>query len=311
MHAIRILLVFVAVSLFPGNEGRIRAQDAEPSDRNSVNTRMVPGNMMADSPVSFPERGALPSKYPPDVKTQSKPTEKDYFLFSSPCRSVQQINAIQAEMPKGRFTVPENKWTHLEKSRQILVEGGGLRILGLGDSIINDTMRSGWIAKLQEAYPKAAIEAMVYVRGGGGCQHYREEDRIEKNVVPLKPDLVLIGGISQRDIESIEVVIHELRDALPEVEILLTSGVFGTTDPRDKEALSKARHSGSAEYGRRLQELAAAEKCAYLDMTTPWAEYIRSTGLHPHAFYRDVVHANAEGEQILSKILMAFFNPSP
>jgi lysophospholipase L1-like esterase len=285
----------------------MRAQDAAPADRNAVNTRMVPGNMMADSPVTFPERGALPSKYPPDVKTQSKPTEKGYYLFSSPCRSLKQIDAIQAEMPKGRFSIPENSWEHLERTRRVLNEGGQLSILGLGDSIINDTMRSGWVAKLQEAYPKADIDAMVYVRGGGGCQHYRAEDRIAKNVVPLGPDLVVIGGISQQDVECIEEVIHQLRAALPEVEILLTSGVFGTTDPRDEEALGKARHSGSAEYGRQLMKLAAELRCAYLDMTTPWAEYIRSTGLHPHMFYRDVVHANAEGEQILSMILMSFF----
>ncbi len=289
--------------------GRLHAQDAAPEDRNSVNSRFVPGDMAADSPVTFPERGALPSKYPPDVQTERFPTEKVYFLFSSPCRSLEQIDAIQAEMPRGEFTVPANDWKHLERTRHALTQGGELHVLGLGDSIINDTMRSGWIAKLREAYPKAKITATVYVRGGGGCQHYKAEQRITKNVVPVKPDLVLIGGISQQDIESIAEVIRQLRDELPNVEILLTSGVFGTTDPRDEEALSKARHSGSAEYGRLLQELVAHEKCAYFDMTTPWAQYVRSTGLHPHLFYRDAVHANAQGEQVLSKILMAFFGP--
>ncbi len=285
----------------------VHAQDAAPADRNAVNTRMVPGDMKADSPVTFPERGALPSKYSPDVKTQSKPTEKNYYLFSSPCRSLKQIDAIQAEMPRGQFSIPDNDWTCLEKTQRALTEGGKLQILGLGDSIINDTMRSGWIAKLQQAYPKAEIAATVYVRGGGGCQHYKVEDRIAKNVIPLKPDLVLIGGISQQDVASIEEVIRQLRADLPDVEILLTSGVFGTTDPRDEAALAKARHSGSSEYGRSLKSLAAKHHCAYLDMTTPWAEYIRSTKLHPHRFYRDVVHANAEGEQILSMILMSFF----
>ena len=42
-------------------------------------------------------------------------------------------------------------------------------------------------------------------------------------------------------------------------------------------------------------------------MTAPWAEYIRSAKLHPHLFYRDVVHANEFGEQILAKIMMAFW----
>jgi hypothetical protein len=45
-------------------------------------------------------------------------------------------------------------------------------------------------------------------------------------------------------------------------------------------------------------------------MTSPWAEYIRSSKKHPHLFYRDVVHANEYGEQILAKIMMAggFYN---
>ena len=73
------------------------------------------------------------------------------------------------------------------------------------------------------------------------------------------------------------------------------------------EELSRAAHSGTGEYGRALKALAAEEQCAYLDMTTPWAEYLRSAKVHPHRFYRDAVHANEYGEQVLSKILMAFW----
>jgi len=187
------------------------------------------------------------------------------------------------------------------------MEGGELYLLAMGDSIVNDTMRSGWVARLQEAYPKANIRATVYVRGGGGCQHYREEGRVEQYVVPRKPDCVYIGGISQRSIEDIEVVIGQLRDGLPEVEILLGTGTFSRTDPRDEVALAVASFSGTGAYGTELRKLAAAEGCAYLDMTTPWAEYIRSSGLHPHLFYRDAVHANEVGEQVLSEIMMAFW----
>ncbi len=265
-------------------------------------------DMMKDSPVTFPERGALPSKYPPDVRSEERESpEPDYSIFSTPNRSLEQIAAIAAEMPEGRFTPPKPDWRHLPRTRRILTEGGSLHLLAMGDSIVNDTMRSGWVARLREAYPKATIRGTVYVRGGGGCHHYREEQRVAKHVVPRKPDLVLIGGISQRDIESIDEVIRQLRAAQPEVEILLFTGTFGTTDPRDPEALAAARHSGTGEYGKALRQLAEQHRCAYLDMTTPWAEYIRSTEMHPHVFYRDRVHANEYGEQILTKILMAFF----
>ena len=263
---------------------------------------------MKDSPVKFPEKGALPARFPPDraSKTNEAP-EKEYFIFRTPERSFGQIQQIQAEMPKGEFSPPPNHWRNLTRVSKILREGGDLRILALGDSIVNDTMRSGWIAKLQEAYPKARIAGTVYVRGGGGCQHYKEEERVFKNIVPRKPDLMFIGGISQRDIASIREVIRQLRKGLPNIEILLATGAFGSADPRDPAALAHAAHSGTGEYGRALKALADEERCAYLDMTSPWAEYIRSSNLHPHLFYRDAVHANEYGEQILSKIIMAFF----
>jgi len=274
----------------------------------SVGSPAIGGDMRDDSPVEFPAKGPLPAKYRPDRSGgKNQATEAGYYIFRSPVRSLGQIAKIQAAMPAGEFRAPPADWNHLSRTRRILVEGGDLHLLAVGDSIVNDTMRSGWVAKLQEAYPKARIRATVYVRGGGGCQHYKAEERIAKNVVPRRPDLVFIGGISQKDTESIRVVIRQLRSGLPDVEILLATGTFGTADPRDAKALSGARHSGTGEYGKALKKLAAQERCAYLGMTAPWAEYIRSTKLHPHLFYRDIVHANEFGEQILTKILMAFF----
>src|SRR5579863_9277503 len=148
-------------------------------------------------------------------------------------------------MPKGEFTAPRGDWEPLARTRRILTDGGQLRLMAVGDSIVNDTMRSGWVAKLQEAYPKAKIDALVYVRGGGGCQHYKEEGRVAKYILPRKPDLVYIGGISQKDIAGIREVIQQLRAGLPEVEILLATGAFGTADPRDPAGLAAAPHCGS------------------------------------------------------------------
>jgi lysophospholipase L1-like esterase len=282
-------------------------QNAAPADRNAVNTAARPGGMLADSPVTFPKEGALPAKFPPDVREQSEPAEEGYYLFSSPCRSLGQIHAIQEAMPPGEFSPVPRDWTWLPRTRRLLTGGGELRLLAVGDSIVNDTMRSGWTAKLQAAYPKATVRATVYVRGGGGCQHYREQGRVAKDILPLKPDLVFIGGISQQDVASIREVIRQVRAGLPEVEFLLATGAFGTADPRDAAALARAPHSGTGAYGQALKALAAEERCAYLDLTTPWAEYLRSAGVHPHRFYRDVVHANEYGEQILAKVLLAFW----
>lgn len=264
--------------------------------------------LATDSPVTFPTEAPLPCKFPPDCPAQddARP-EEGYYLFSTPERSLAQIRTIQAEMTPGQFTPPPHDWGPLIRTRRLLTEGGDLRLLAMGDSIVNDTMRSGWVALLQEAYPQAQITAKVYVRGGGGCQHYKEEGRIGRCVAPLQPDVVYIGGISQADLASIREVIGQLRAELPEVEILLATGTFGTTDPRDPVALAAARYSGTGAWGEGLCALARELNCAYLDMTTPWAEYLCSSGVHPHRFYRDRVHANEFGEQILAQIMMGFW----
>lgn len=268
------------------------------------------GDLMTDSPVTFPKHGALPARFRPDLKVEHfDPGEPDYYLFTSPERSLAQIKAIQAAMPAGRFTPPPTDWPHLARTRRILTEGGRLHLMAIGDSIVNDTMRSGWIAMLQEVYPRADITATVYVRGGGGCQHFMENGRLAKHVIPRRPDLVFLGGISQRDLASIVDVIAQLRAALPEVEILLGTGAFGSADPRNPTALQHAPCSGTGEYGRQLRQLAEAQGCAFLDFTTPWAEYLNSAEVHPHVFYRDPIHANEFGEQVLAQIILSFFRP--
>lgn len=268
----------------------------------------APADMDADTPFQFPKTGPLPAKYPPDLSIKDwQHPEKDYFMAETPERSLRQVEQIQATMPKGTFTLPPTDWTHLARTRRALAEGRPLRLLAVGDSIVNDTMRSGWVSKLRAMYPKAAVTAKLYVRGGGGCQHYKQERRVGRFVVPFKPDLVLLGGISQQDAASIKEVVRQLRTELPNVEVLLFSGTFGTADPRSDAELAKAPHSGTGPYGAALKKLAAEERCAYLDMTTPWAAYVRSSKVHPYLFYRDVVHANEFGEQILAKILTGYF----
>ncbi len=286
------------------------AQNADPKEATPVNDTKskAVSSMVADSPVSFPEKGALPRKFVPDIATSKIKLTEGYSFTSTPCRSNGQIDTIQKEMPEGQFEAVPTDWEALPQTEKILQEGGDLHILGLGDSIMNDIMRSGWVGKLQEAYPKAKIKANVYVRGGGACHHYREEGRVQKVIVPAKPDVVFIGGISQKgDIDSIREVIHQIRAGLPDSEILLGSGLFGGFDPRDEKKMATAQHSGIGKYGAGLQKLAKEENCAYLNMTTPWMQYIQSSGKHPHIFYRDRVHANEYGEQIASKILLSFF----
>lgn len=68
---------------------------------------------------------ALPSKYPPGrAASTNEAPEKDYFLFRTPERLLEQIARIQSEMPLGSFTPPSNNWQHLSRTRRLLTQGG-------------------------------------------------------------------------------------------------------------------------------------------------------------------------------------------
>ena len=155
--------------------------------------------------------------------------------------------------------MPAGRWRNLQQTKRRLEEGGTLHVVNLGDSIVNDTARSAWMHLLREQYPKCRITMTTVVRGGTGCWWYRHENRIEKLVAPLKPDLVLIGGLSQRgDVESIQDVIGQLRRQTS-AEIILGTAAFGRMDPHDPDSLKQDPCSGYGEYGGKLQELADRE----------------------------------------------------
>lgn len=267
----------------------------------------IDGSRAAWKPaVVFPTSGALPARFPVSGGTARK-TSDDVYVIEEPRRTRDQLRALHALMPGGTFDVPAGRWRNLQETKRRLEEGGTLHIVNLGDSIVNDTARSAWLHLLREQYPKCKVRMTTVVRGGTGCRWYRQEGRIDKLVVPLKPDLVLIGGLSQGgDVDSIREVIRQIRERTP-AEILLSTAVFGRMDPHDPATLKVEPCSGYGEYGEKLRTLAEEEKAGLVDLTRYWAEYIRQSGEGVNHYKRDPVHANEIGEQVLGRILAAFF----
>jgi hypothetical protein len=221
-----------------------------------------------------------------------------------------RIDAIYKAMEPVQYAAAADRWRFIPKTMERLREGGTLRIVMLGDSIINDTGSSQYELLLERMYPKCKVEKIRSVRGSTGCWWYKEEGRVNDWVLKHAPDLLMIGGISQRDdTESIRAVIHQVRAARPQVEVMLMSPVFGNYDPRaDKQWAYDADPKGDS-YRSRLARLAAEEKAEVVNMTGPWGDYIRHSDKARGWFMRDPVHANERGFQILGRILEKYFAP--
>ena len=180
----------------------------------------------------------------------------------------------------------------------------------LGDSIVNDTSSSCWELLLGRMYPRCTITKITSVRGSTGCWWYKEENRVLNYVVTYKPDLLIIGGISNHDdTESIRDVITQVRASI-NPEIMLMTGPFGTYDPTTDPNWSDTVTPNGHGYRSRLMKLAQEEDAEFLDMTGVWGKYLRECGKPRLWCMRDSVHANDRGFQILGRILEAYFRPT-
>lgn len=238
------------------------------------------------------------------------PQDLPVYTLTAPERTAEEIAAAYAEIPPVVYRPPDDRWAHLRRTAQALAGGKPvLRVVMLGDSIIADTGRSEWDLVLQRFYPACRIMKVTVVRGSTGCGWYRAGNRVHVFVYPHRPDLLIIGGISQEDVEAIRDVIRQAR-ALHPCDVLLMTGAFGLIDPRRDDQWTEAIPADAADYRFRLRALAESEEAGFLDMTAHWGRYIRASGHELDWFKRDPIHANARGEQILGRILAAHLAPS-
>ena len=148
-------------------------------------------------------------------------------------------DGIAARNPALYYTPPQKSCARLPKTMKTLQQGGKLRIVMLGDSICNDTANSLYETLLKRAYPRAEIEVVASVRGGGSCQYYKDENRVQEYVLRFQPDLVIIAGISHGyDPEAIRSVIRQIKGQA-ECEIMVLTGAL-TPDETCKEGYFKS-----------------------------------------------------------------------
>jgi lysophospholipase L1-like esterase len=222
---------------------------------------------------------------------------------------LERVDAVYAAMDPLRYTPPTGRWQLLPRTMQRLREGGPLKIVLLGDSIMNQTTHSGFDLLLTRLYPKVKIEKVASVRGSTGCWWYKDENRVEDYVLKHQPDLLMIGGISQRnDVDSIREVIRQVR-VKQQPEILLLTPAFGFEGSDFIKDWTYAVKPDGSDYRARLMRLASEEKCEFLDMTGPWWQYVQNSGKTYGWFRGDAVHANERGAQILARILEKYFAP--
>ncbi|NLF69801.1 MAG: SGNH/GDSL hydrolase family protein [Candidatus Anammoximicrobium sp.] len=222
--------------------------------------------------------------------------------------TLERIDAIYAAMDPLAYQPPAGRHANLPRTMSKLRDGGELRMVLLGDSIMGNTSGSSFELLLMRNYPKCKIVKIASLRSSTGCTYYREDNRVQEYVLKHNPDLLVIGGISNRgDAEAVRSVVQQVRAQKPDTEVLLLTPVFGAVRDEHIRTFTREIDTTTSNFRFNLQKVAAEEKCAFFDMTGPWWAYIQDSGKTYGWFMGDAVHANARGCQIIGRLLEAWF----
>lgn len=222
--------------------------------------------------------------------------------------TLERIDAIYAAMDPIQYTPPAGRFANIPQTMSKLRDGGELRMVLLGDSIMGNTSASSFELLLMRDYPKCKIVKIPSLRSSTGCTYYQEDNRVEDYVLRHDPDLLVIGGISNRgDAEAVRSVIKQVRARKPDAEVLLLTPVFGAVRDEHIHTFTREIDTTTSNFRYNMQKVAAEEGCAFFDMTGPWWEYIQNSGKTYGWFKGDAVHANQRGCQIIGRLLEIWF----
>jgi hypothetical protein len=223
-----------------------------------------------------------------------------------------------------------------------LQAGGPVRIVLVGDSIVNDLANSAFDVLLERQFPGSRVSVITAVGGGTGMDQWNPRNdaypfisstsyngalNFNDAVVEQRPDLVLLGGISTpgniAGLSAFQAIIDKLRSQSVlgrlgyQPDILLATGAFGTQWQNwyPSSELNPTRN----DYRGHLLRIANLNDVGYLDLTGIWGDYLIASQnattsaviISPESrngYWRDTVHANTFGKQILGRALTGFLS---
>jgi len=219
---------------------------------------------------------------------------------------------IYAELPPIP-SLPASEGTNLTpKTFQAMKTGIPWRVLMLGDSIINDTFNSNFHSLIKRSFSKSNMKFICSVKGATGCWHYQKQEEFDKYIKDLKPDLLIIGGVSHKnDIDAIRKVIIMAKEQIG-CEIILTTGPLGEDlrkyDNKNKLQNLPQQCIDSRESVLQKQNLADEMNVEFIDLVTQWYNYLGNSQKPWQWFNRDNVHGNDRGKQIVGRLLEHCFH---
>ena len=232
---------------------------------------------------------------------------------------------VYSTLPRLDFKAPADAMKLLPKTRAAMENGTPWNVVLLGDSIMQDTFHSQFHALFKREFPNSNFTWNISMRGGTGCWLYCQADQFKHYVLDRKPDLLIIGGISNYNrkysptgTEAMEIVVRAAKEYLNCEVLLLSAALSVDTRPRDAKNPSAPIPKQNWSYDRDahlqrcwdrtgLAAMAKRNQVACWDMSTPTYSWLWSSGQPFEFFSRDNVHSGEKGKQVIGRTLLEYF----
>lgn len=231
----------------------------------------------------------------------------------SPEEAAQWCDDAYGKLPELEYQAPEKRLINIPKTIEAMKTGKKWRIVMLGDSIINDTFNSNFQALLKRQYSDSNLDVICSVRGSTGCWFYKEKENFKEYVENRKPDLLIIGGISNAkdctDEDAANYIDEVITNAKENIgcEVMLLTGPLGNSKKEFNN--SSDDYKVPFEFWNLLEEIAENQKIEFQNQGIIWRDYILKNKNYIDMLYRDSVHGNRFGEQIIARMIEKYFQP--
>ena len=301
--------------------------DAEGKPLPDTNSAVYPGKTQSDYDQMLYIQSSAASI---QLAFQSKGgvAVSDIVVKKVPAETAARWNdTLYAELPALEFHPSPDSFKRLPRTASALKSGKPWKVVMLGDSIMNDSYNSVFQALIKRDFPQSNLDFIISVRGSTGCWFYQDPKSFAEYVARYKPDLLMIGGISNliKDKDNIPAGMKKIENVIDQAkalgcEVVLLSPPHSvdwrTYDPKNESANLPVMkwNEATLDQGKERRLIwspyeALAKKCdiAFWNMTVPTADYIANSG-KPHDFFnRDYIHNNDRGKQIIGRVLQQYF----
>jgi hypothetical protein len=203
-------------------------------------------------------------------------------------------------LPPLEVQPPPLPWDRLKDLRRRLTEAGEIRWVALGDSLSNDLLNGQGHLWIEDMCPGLRLR-IIHANGPEKfANKYNNEAVLQRLVYRHRPEVLMVGGLSHMGQEdAVREIIARTRAACGDLDALFVNVDGGFT--QDQEPGKKA------DYLARLADYGASDRFAVMDLSAPWADYVRRSGRSHASFMRDHQHVNDGGKAILGRLFAAHF----